>query len=114
MLGVACLFTLILAVCYCLSCYPNPLESYTWSPQIKQITDIDSSHISCIEKLGSVLHLFNTIYSILFEAQALKKAENDIQMTLILILQAILPLITGFIVEHLRVKTVFVKKDRRV
>uniref|UniRef100_A0A915E879 Uncharacterized protein n=1 Tax=Ditylenchus dipsaci TaxID=166011 RepID=A0A915E879_9BILA len=96
MLGVACLFTLILA--------------------------------------GSVLHLFNTIYSILFGVMCYvfifvsgfktrnvikkhkhsKKAENDIQMTLILILQAILPLITGFIVEHLRVKMVFVKKDRRV
>uniref|UniRef100_A0A915ER48 Uncharacterized protein n=1 Tax=Ditylenchus dipsaci TaxID=166011 RepID=A0A915ER48_9BILA len=115
MLGVAGLFSLILAVSSCLSCYLNSANSYDWTEKIKQTYDIDGIHISCMETSASLFYVLNSAYIILFtiicyififvcgfkirslikKHQNFKKTENDMQMTTTLILQAILPLIAG-------------------
>uniref|UniRef100_A0A915D0S4 G-protein coupled receptors family 1 profile domain-containing protein n=1 Tax=Ditylenchus dipsaci TaxID=166011 RepID=A0A915D0S4_9BILA len=109
MLGVAGWLTSILAASFGLQCFLDSKNIYIWSAIIKQKTNIDGSHLTCMEKSDSLMHFLNAIFITLFTAicyaiilvcgfkirnlvkqhKNSKKAENDIQMTLTLILQVL-------------------------
>uniref|UniRef100_A0A915DEP3 G-protein coupled receptors family 1 profile domain-containing protein n=1 Tax=Ditylenchus dipsaci TaxID=166011 RepID=A0A915DEP3_9BILA len=117
MLGIAGLFTLYLATFAAFSCYQSSLDLDAQSLNIKRNIEVEGIHITCIIRSDLLLQLLHSVnillftivcYSFIFicgfkirklikQHSKSRKTENDRQMTLMLILQAILPFIAGCI-----------------